>query len=257
MRQTRQRESRVGPDYRRSRLLVCITTCERNHDRVRAIRETWLAQPVPEGVAALFVYGDGMDPAPAVVGSALTLPVRDAYECLPEKTRALFRWALEVSAFEHILKCDDDSYVHLDVLANLELDGVDYAGRLTPPVPGVVETWHYGKCSSRDAEVPFRGPFPDLFAEGFGYFVSRRAASVVAAASDLSLRQHVLEDVFVGWCLAHADSAVKRVDLSRGVRARRTALEPQQGVYVRHPLGPEELRLFHSQNATARGLPNG
>lgn len=240
--------------FRSARLLIGVMTCRANRERERAVRSTWLATPPPPGVAVLFVDGDGDESAPPrLIGERLILPVPDAYELLPRKTQAFFRWAIANVACDHILKCDDDSYLHVEVASELDLGGVDYAGRLTPPVPGIVETWHFGKCRDPSFEVPFEGPFPDLFAEGFGYFVSRRAASYVAEADDAVVGQHVLEDVFVGCCIARGGDSLVRTDLSARVCARRSAREPRHGAYIRHPLEPEEMIEVHRRFAPSRG----
>jgi hypothetical protein len=238
---------------RSPRLLIAVTTCRANRAREEAVRRTWLAAPLPAGVEVLFVEGDGAEAAPRHAGDRLTLPVPDVYELLPRKTHALFGWALTHTAAEHILKCDDDSYIHTDVVSQLDLGGVDYAGRLTPPVPGVVETWHFGKCRDTAFEVPFTGPFPEMFAEGFAYFVSRDAASAVLRAGDGVVDAHVLEDVFVGWCIAHGGDGLVRRDLSARVCARRHALEPRPGAYVRHPLAPDGMMEAHRRFTTAPG----
>ncbi|GMT99592.1 hypothetical protein KH5H1_37120 [Corallococcus caeni] len=232
-------------------LLIGIMTCRANRARERAVRTTWLAAPPPPGVAVLFVEGDGDAGAPPrLVGDRLILPVPDAYELLPKKTHAFFRWAVANVSCNHILKCDDDSYLHIDVAAELDLNGVDYAGRLTPPAPGIVETWHFGKCKDRSFEVPFEGPFPDLFAEGFAYFVSRKAASRVADVDDTVIDQHVLEDVFVGWCLARdGGPPLVRADLGDRICARRAVWAPRPGTFARHPLAPDEMIEAHRRFA--------
>jgi hypothetical protein len=220
-------------------------TCSENRVRQDAVRRTFLASPPPPGIAVLFVEGGGA--AIRHAGDTLVLPIPDNYETLPWKTRAFFRWAVANTECRHILKCDDDSYLHLDVASQLELDGVDYAGRLTAPVPGIVETWHFGKCHDKSREVPFTGPFPSSFAEGFGYFVSRAAASIVSEARDEDVQLHILEDVFVGWCLERAGSAIVGRDLSPRVCARRCAGDARPNAYVRHPLDPAAMLEAHKR----------
>jgi hypothetical protein len=202
-------------------------------------------------VAVIFVEGDETAADPHVEGDRLILPLSEAYEHLPRKSHAFFRWAIENTACRHFLKCDDDSYLDLNVASSLDLNEVDYAGRLTPPVVGVVETWHFGRCLDPEFEVPFQGPFPDVYAEGFGYIVSRKAAEHVAHAGETDLARHVLEDVFVGWCIANASECLVRVDLAARVCTRRSVLTPRSGALVRHPLHPDGMleahRRFHSE----------
>lgn len=230
-----------------ARLLVGVMTCPANRDREKAVRATWMSEPLPSGIAVIFVEGGAVDTATLrLLDQRLTLPVIDAYELLPRKTRAFFKWAILNTTCDHILKCDDDSYLHLAEVAQLNLESVDYAGRLTSSVSGITEKWHYGKCTNAALEVPFRGPIPDLFAEGFGYFVSRRAASLVAAADEQTVSGHILEDVFVGCCLARKELGIVRKDLTVNVCARKHVEDTRDHVYVRHPLFPEQmLRLYH------------
>jgi hypothetical protein len=211
-----------------------------------------LARSVPDGVTVIFVESDEAAAEPYLDGDRLMLAVPEAYEHLPRKTHAFFRWACENTACEHVVKCDDDSYLDLDVASGFDFRGADYAGRLTPPRLGVVETWHFGRCLDARFEVPFKGPFPDLYAEGFGYVVSRKAAACVARAGESDLSRHVLEDVFVGWCIANARESLGRMDLSAGVCARRTVLTARDGVLVRHPLQPDGMFEAHRRFAGRR-----
>jgi hypothetical protein len=94
-------------------------------------------------------------------------------------------------------------------------------------------------------EVPFDGPVPDLYAEGFGYVASRKAAAHVARVAESEVSRHVLEDVFVGCCIASAGESLVRVDLTARVCVRRTALAPCDGALVRHPLPPDGMFEAH------------
>lgn len=72
---------------------------------------------------------------------------------MPQRTRQFCRWALESQQFDYLFKCDDDTYVAVDRLAAIDLCGRDYVGR-------DLGGWASG---------------------GAGYFLSRRAAEIVAS----------------------------------------------------------------------------
>jgi hypothetical protein len=60
------------------------------------------------------------------------LPCGDDYYDLRNKMRWLFRWFSanpENSRYTHIFKCDDDTFLHVDRLLELDLKGYDYVGR--------------------------------------------------------------------------------------------------------------------------------
>lgn len=85
------------------------------------------------------------------------LDVPDTYSGIPLKVQAICRYA-EDFAYDYVMKVDDDVYIAPERFESLPL-GQDYIGR-------------------------FRGPYgnyPAHFASGFAYWLSKRAASLVAA----------------------------------------------------------------------------
>lgn len=59
---------------------------------------------------------------------AIPLWVNDDDDHLPEKVLAFFRYALEYYDFDWLFKCDDNTYVALDRLAELADDQYDLIG---------------------------------------------------------------------------------------------------------------------------------
>jgi predicted glycosyltransferase len=235
-----------------TRRLIAVMTCAANRERERAVRESWLSRPLPFGVEALFVLG-GAEGDARLEGDRLVLPVPEAYEALPLKTQALCRWVVNRGGYSHVLKCDDDTYLHVEAFAALDLDHVDYAGRMTAPAPGIAGQWHFGKCSDKALEVEFAGPFPCRFAEGFGYVLSRRAAAWVAAAEDVEIRNHILEDIFVGCRIEAAPTPLSTLDLADRVLARRYALTQRSDALLRHPVAPEAMGRLQREAARQIG----
>ena len=86
----------------------------------------------------------------------LALPCRDDYRSQPQRTMWFCRWALERDDWEYLFKCDDDTYISIPRLLAYNQSGRDYIG--SEWRPGV----QYGSG-------------------GAGYFLSRKAAEIVAA----------------------------------------------------------------------------
>lgn len=99
------------------------------------------------------------------------LDVGDDYQSLPQKMQAMCQWA-RAHHYDFIFKSDDDSYV---VPARLMASGFqqhDYTGRVRGP----------------------SGPFPAPYCSGFGYWLSAKAAAVIA---DCKLNGDQAEDRMV------------------------------------------------------------
>ncbi len=102
-----------------------------------------------------FFLGERADYVPRP--DEIVLPVSDAYEALPLKTRGICRWAAE-HQYDWLFTCDDDTYVAPERLFGSGFEQYDYVGR-------------------------FRGPsggYPAPYCSGFAYWLSRRAMEIVA-----------------------------------------------------------------------------
>lgn len=151
------------------KILIAVITCHSNSPRVQAIKSTWY-KSVPGGVADVqFFLGRGNSKLSA---DHVQLDVDDSYGGLPEKVRAVMRWALERD-YDFVCKVDDDTYLQPDRLLDSGFAAHDYSGRLRGPSGG--------------------RSYP--YASGFCYWLSNRAAAIVAYTSPGS---ETAEDRFVG-----------------------------------------------------------
>jgi hypothetical protein len=142
------------------------------HDaRRRRCRETWLADSRRLGVNAVFLIGaKEYTSSPFCLGDLLLLPCPNDYPSLPQRTRWFCRWALEQNEWDYLFKCDDDTYVSIERLKEYDFNGRDYIGG----------EWTAGVGYASG---------------GAGYFLSRRAAGIVAETLTAELGD---EDVLVG-----------------------------------------------------------
>jgi hypothetical protein len=165
---------------------------------------TWMSDATDFDIEAKFLLGCPTAAAPEELGwHYLALPCPDDYSSLPQRTLWFTRWALgqrsevrdqrsEVSDptsdlrplnsglrplnWDYLFKCDDDTYVSIPRLLAYDLAGRDYVGAEWRPGVG------YGSG-------------------GAGYFLSRRAAAIVAEKLTAATGA---EDLLVGQILRAA-----------------------------------------------------
>jgi hypothetical protein len=133
-------------------------------------------------VSAVFLFGCPTAVAPEQIGPhALVLPCPDDYPGLPQRTMWFCRWATQYSVlstqWDYLFKCDDDTYISLPRLLAFDPAGRDYIGA----------EWRIGVGYASG---------------GAGYFLSRRAAAIVAER--LAAYPTGAEDLLVGRVLAAA-----------------------------------------------------
>lgn len=133
-------------------LLVGALSGLQHGERRNNCRSTWMADIRRHpGMDAVFLLGSEVV-ASQRAGDELHLPCENAYETLPQRTRWFCKWAIENTDCEYVFKCDDDTCIAIDRLAAFDPRGRDYIGR-------DLGGWASG---------------------GAGYFLSRRAAQIVA-----------------------------------------------------------------------------
>lgn len=209
-------------------------------ERRRAQRETWL--PVWERLIFgartdiawpgwFHVMADPQLQAPWAdcAKHELWLPVAGDYAHLPLRTREMLRWVLQTLAptsFTHILKADDDTYIHPHRLSLYEPGDYDYIGA----------EWTHG-CAYGSG--------------GAGYLLSRKAAGLVV--------EHLTEptgaeDMVVGFHLRRLGIPLQverrfipfSLDSENRPSARRPL--PDNDLITGHHLGPQPLRDTHALN---------
>src|SRR6476469_10032116 len=151
----------------------CARTWMREADTLNGTSPGELPEPLHTIVRSVFLIGSpGLD-MPALAGRNLLLPGPSDYRSLPQRTRAFCQWAIARDDWDYLFKCDDDTYVAISRLIRYPL-AADYIG--AEWTPGV----RYASG-------------------GAGYFLSRRAAEVVA---EHLTQMEGPEDVYVRDALA-------------------------------------------------------
>lgn len=179
------------------RILIGALSAWKYPERRRRCLATWMRDADALGVPSVFLLGCPTAVAPEQIGPhALVLPCPDDYASLPQRTMWFCRWAvgqrtevrnqrseLPTSDFrplisdlrplpwDYLFKCDDDTYISMPRLLAFDPAGRDYIGAEWRPGVG------YGSG-------------------GAGYFLSRRAAEIVAER--LATHPTGAEDLLVG-----------------------------------------------------------
>lgn len=126
-----------------------------NESRSQAIRNTWYKnwEKYKDQIDLKFFYGRS-DETPRE--NEIFLECRDDYYGLPEKVQKMFGWSVQ-QGYEQILKIDDDVFLYVDRLLN-DLNDTDYKGFVLESCDG-------------------------LYTSGTAYWLSKKAAQIVASAS--------------------------------------------------------------------------
>ena len=216
-------ESRQSPHYDPKNEPYCEDIhISGPNPRIQAVRDTWWRDVnVFPNFEAKFFYGEPHNRAP--LADEIFLDIPDDYGALPQKTQAICKWALE-NGFDYLYKCDDDTAVYVDGLAQELLQfRFDYAGFT-----------HSNVCTG--------GP---------GYFLSKRAMHVVAHAGKPDFWA---EDVWVSKVLGLRN--IQPLHLpghTPGFAAHwiwpngfdKTKLAP--GVVTLHAVQPETMRTWYRE----------
>lgn len=133
------------------KMLIAVVHCRTRQPYMDAIRSTWLPTVPAEADVRFFVGRGEHKEFPQDV---VELDCDDSYTGLPEKVRAIARWALE-NNYDYMLKCDDDVILLPSKLIVSGHTSYDFVGH---------------RNSSKQDPVP---PY------GFCYWLSRRAMSIV------------------------------------------------------------------------------
>lgn len=122
--------------------LIAIVNARHRADWRAKIRSTWGPEvPRDLGIDAFFFVGRGT-PIPDM-GGVVELDCNDDYKSIPEKVRAIAKWARE-HGYHFMLKCDDDVVLRPTLFATSGYEQHKYSGRANrPPQPYTVP---YGFC---------------------------------------------------------------------------------------------------------------
>jgi hypothetical protein len=186
------------------RTLIAVKSCWRDLSRGdhSVIRKTWGqdAWHVPFDVR-FFIGRDSEIWYELDDETHLDCP--DDYDSLPHKTRAILAWSVDRN-YDYTFLCDTDTYIVPRLLAKCGYENYDIAGRFGA-MPALGTTFNY-----RDA----RGVYPNSWpwpSGGVGYFISNRAARLIAATEPTVWA----EDMFVGRVLGPLirDNQIRGLDI--------------------------------------------
>lgn len=157
-------------------------------------------------------------------GDTISLNIADDYDSLSAKVASFFGYCLQEYEFEHLFKCDDDTYVHLPRLIQMDLAGIDYAG--------------------------FNFDNRGAASGGGGYWVSRRAVELVVQSAP-SWGNRSDEDIMVGTILRRAGITIHHVEefphrMHDGFDPR-TAPLPWNSRITGHYSTPEQMYAIRAQ----------
>lgn len=187
------------------------------YEQRRACRLAWLNKLMPANVQAVMVVGRGL---PVVEPMVRQLEVDDDFWHLPAKMQAAFKEVLRSSDFDWLVKCDDDSFMHLERL-------VQYVAQL--PV------------GSRDIYgAPTRRR--DCVCGGGGYVIHRD--TVAAIAADSAFPDCGREDVEV--CKAVMRAGGKVIAEPRFNATASPSPAPENDLISCHHLTPADMLRIHT-----------
>lgn len=156
------------------KVLIAVVTCKKYAHRRAAQMATW----IPQMIAAKW---------DVQVFDGERLGVSDDYTQLPNKTKALCKWALD-NGYDQMLKIDDDGYIWVD---RFKVYSGDYCGIRVKANDG-------GNCQFGIPNYP-RGHFPYDYCSGGSYWLSAKAMKIIA---ETPLNDDWAEDRWVGTVLA-------------------------------------------------------
>lgn len=202
-------------------VVFLIPTCARYAEKTDAVRRTWARELAGFGYRHFFLMGNPDLPHPAISGDVLYVPCKDDYESLLFKLVLGYQFLYRTMNFTHVYKIDDDCYPDLEKITSAilpQLSQVQYAaGQTHPKGARMNDKWHFGKCSDKRFDKPYRFDVtPFEFAKGgYGYFLRSDVLPVLFEKVDLLRNEltdfiYSFEDVRIAELLqAHGVSVLK------------------------------------------------
>jgi hypothetical protein len=135
--------------------LIAVVNARHRQPWRDVVRCSWVNQ-VPKDKADVFFFMGRGEPR-TFAADEIELDCSDRYEHLPEKVRAMSRWAL-ARDYHHMLKCDDDVVLRPNDILNSGYEAFDFSGKGNRP------------------------PQPYVVSFGFNYWMSRKSMQLIADA---------------------------------------------------------------------------
>lgn len=209
------------------KIIVGVLTQLIETERRLACSDTWVCRlKQSHNVLPVFLVGDKVS-QPILNGDVLHLNCRDDYMALAYKTKAFCQWAL-TQEFDYLFKCDDDTFIATDRFLEYVPMG-DYIG--------------VDPCDHIN---------PKFASGGAGYWLSRRAAQVVANMPIEGICnaygvKPCSEDMVVYHALNHAD--IKFIQDKRFQAWNQPHRHPHAGneIITCHYIKPDEMCRMDSK----------
>jgi hypothetical protein len=175
-------------------LAIAVKSCYRDQKDGfhQVIRETW-GKRLP-GTVQFFVGVYGWPARNAMGYDEVGLACPDDYDSLPFKTKAICNWFVHYTTCSHIFLCDTDTFIIPSKLLTCGYENYDLLGYIQRPFTDVFRYTAVGREGRTEIQEYCR-PWPS---GGLGYFLSRRAAQLVADSKPTSWA----EDLWIGQLLS-------------------------------------------------------
>lgn len=158
------------------RLLIAVKSCEADLRRGyhQVIRDTWGKDVAPLGIDLVFFLGNFNPIGIGLKRDEVSLDCEDGYGHLPFKSREICRHSV-ARGYEHVFLCDTDSFLVPRLLQKVGYEAYDYYGLIQKPIG---QKFAYDAIDREGKHHP--GEYYPWASGGFGYFVSRKAAALIA-----------------------------------------------------------------------------
>jgi hypothetical protein len=106
------------------KILAGVYTCDKHHERASIVKKTYYKDFINANIDTKFIVSNKDN---LVDENYLSLPCEPHYEHLPQKTFFFLKYAYD-KKYDYIFKCDDDTFICVDKLLEINFNYFDYVG---------------------------------------------------------------------------------------------------------------------------------
>jgi tetratricopeptide (TPR) repeat protein len=228
-------------------LVICIYTCKQNQHKQKAIRDTWLKKVIQHNIPYFFVIGKPSSQS-YLEKDILYVDAPDDYEHLPQKTYKLFKYIYNQTFYSHAFKIDDDCYLNVEALLEIEFSDRDYMGKVLHNAQNLLKNRDRDKINL----TQYRGQYKGSWADGSsGYLLNRYAMQQLVRYLEPEISTEIYEDKLVGDLLRESnivpscpDEYVVGVERCDSSTAHKLAFQPRSE--ADYPHISNNTVVFHS-----------
>ena len=185
------------------RFYFSIISCKKNIDKLSTLRSTWVGDINRSNFKYNFFIGNGTSN-----NDIISLNCEDGYEFLRYKTFKMLEYVYNNIKFDYIVKTDDDTFVDVKNLTNLNLENYEYIGNFSTFnnfLKNKEGHTQYIKNRSLNQDVSFSyvEKVEDDFgyAEGGFYILSKLAVEKILnyIEKNKNIFDIIQEDIFIGF----------------------------------------------------------